>query len=77
MKINWIKIGDDDFKAIPEEGHMLRVEQLNKKMWWWCASIKTWATDCWADGNPGKKEKQAKILCEAAYKKLLSESNNV
>ena len=71
MKVNWTKIGDKDYKAIPKKDHVLRVEQMSKGNWWWMANAKTWRTDSNAEGNPGKTLAHAKKLCEAAYKKLI------
>ena len=59
--VAWDKIADDDF-VFRFGDYCLRVEQMNKRYWWWCVYYK--------DDYAGFDEQKAKTELEA---KLLSE----
>lgn len=69
MQIEWKPTGDDqnDLKAEPVAGDMLRVERMRKGLWWYCCYI---GKDRF-DDDPASQTtmKKAKDACEALYKK--------
>lgn len=69
MVIKWEQIDSDDYKAVLENGDMLRVEEMGDGIWWWCA----WQGEKSIDSSQdefGVSAEDAKTKCIRAYKKL-------
>ena len=61
--VKWEALDDDDF--IYREGdYTLRVEQMHKKIWWWCVY---WLEDTVAEYPNVKTKREAKYLAELNY----------
>lgn len=62
--VAWDKIADDDF-VFRFGDYCLRVEQMNKRYWWWCVYYK----DDYAgfDEPKAKTEIEAKLLAEICF----------
>lgn len=73
MKINWQMTGDDPNDLKAEIGDdMLRVEQMDKKTFWWCVYHGEDTFDCWHSSIPRPKTlDEAKQQCENKYAEVL------
>lgn len=60
-KINWQEIGDSDYKAT-YKGYFLRLEQMDKNLWWFQAYI---------DDEPLWHEKNMTATKEEAEREIL------
>jgi hypothetical protein len=71
--IIWKNIDDDDF-ICRIGNYCLRVEQMDKKYWWWCVY---WYKDEIAFDEPNAKtEKEAKLLAELYFIRHFINHNN-
>lgn len=68
-EINWKQTGKDphDLYAKPKRGHMLRVERLEKGVYWWAFYIGKDSFASYDVGDYGKSLEDAKEKCELYY----------
>jgi hypothetical protein len=61
----------NDLTAVPEEGHVLRVEEMSTGVWWWSAVVGSNRISSDENGLPGNTKQVAKKRAEYWYRKLL------
>jgi hypothetical protein len=66
--VAWAAIADDDF-VFRKGKYCLRVEQMDKRVWWWCLYIgKEQVASSWDnEESNAKTEKEAKLLAELCF----------
>lgn len=69
MTIIWKKTNNDpdDLYAKPKRNHMLRVEQMNRGLYWWAFYIDNSDFACYDVGYWGTSLEDAKEKCEMYY----------
>lgn len=69
MTINWKQTGNDphDLFAKPRRNHMLRVERMQRGVYWWAFYIGDSDFACYDVGYWGKSLEDGKELCELFY----------
>lgn len=68
-EITWVQTGNDphDLYAKPKRSHMLRVERLEKGVYWWAFYIGKDSFASYDVGDYGKSLEEAKEKCELYY----------